>query len=96
MGRTLKFTQTARYNLESEAFDALEDLLHRSNYIERDLSLLPGVTYEHTLVTRNHFPAPANCYDLRITFYVNKTTRITWDKIYETINRINPVYYSFI
>jgi len=47
--------------------------------------------------SRNHFPAPAECYDLRVRFLVNKADlRTTWDKIYETVNAIKPAYYSFM
>jgi len=95
--RTLKFTQTIGYKHEDETFDTMEQLVHRTDLIEKDLSLLSGVTCTHTRVTRNHFPAPIDGYDLRVTFYVNKANRrVTWDDIYEVVNKINSVYYSFI
>ncbi len=94
-GKTLRFDQTIRYEHEKELFDAMAELICRGDLIEKDLCRLGGVTCTHTLITRNHFPTEG--YDLRMRFYVKKADRrTTWDEIYEAVNTIRPVPYSFV
>ena len=82
--RTLFFMQVA---------DSEDTLIERGEKILYDLSKLPSVNVKVNNLRKLFF---GKDHQWRVDFYVVKDSRITWDKVYETVNQTKAPYYKFI
>ena len=82
--RTLFFMQVA---------DSEDTLIERGEKILYNLSKLPSVNVKVNNLRKLFFDKD---HQWRVDFYVVKDSRITWDKIYETVNQTKAVPYKFI
>ena len=96
MGRTLHFQQIA-----DSRFGGDEALLSQlvQDTVEA-LSQLPGVFGQIGQPRELTFPPGSQdtnpTTQWRVDFYVTKDRRTTWNEVYETVNQVRPVHYSFL
>jgi hypothetical protein len=94
MSRTLHFQQITDSRLDEGA-----DLKVLLSQLVQDtveaLDQLPSVVVQTGRPRRITFLG-GSVVQWRVDFYVTKDRRTTWNKVYETVNRIRSANYSFL
>ena len=95
MGRTLHFQQITDSRFEEEGADLKALLLQCVQDTAEALGRLPSVVVQTGRPRRFTF-LDGSIVQWRADFYITKDRRTTWNKVYETVNQVRPVHYSFL
>ena len=94
MDRTLRFDFIADSRFEQTK----DDLVRWENALKNEIAKLPGVKIIQYGIIR-HLTFLDSCEpknsQWRKTYYIRKTRETTWDKIYETVNKVKVSRFRF-